>query len=467
MSIANYKWASSLISFARFAPAHKETLNSLLSARSVAAAPWHTGLEFRITISFLHELVHFYQDLYTGAGHADYLIYRRLNRKAFACAEQILALIEFFGISGENESDLSSLYEQLQAALLLDADPDIRQFVVERKNYADKAARIQEIQDFLQQLFGAELIPLEPESLLTESLFENEAVATVYLQYLQFKCSDDQYLISKAFDYLVRPETMTGVYTGCIDILTAFSREALGAEADPDLIERNALTILNFILDLSAAYPPRTLLEASGIDRVAFEPGVKFTCLLHALQTMDQVQADLFIYGLTGQNATMGEQALLKSCRINYPPADMVYAAWLDLFEDLRTDRLDHLLETRINACKARLSSRTGSFAPKDLALYTFTNQNLPLSVISNDGIIIYGQHIQTLDEFRFGYMTALLSWNLDFNLFHLLHEGQEFNCPYAESQVCSISRPNCRHIHKLTDIPAERQCYVFNDLKL
>src|SRR5262249_30772139 len=95
-NIADYKWGSYVTQF-HLAPFGKRTWAEILASIMAGAGIWKTPAELRAYIAFLHEIVHYFQDVTTGVGHWDFVarehhraellglsrFVRNLNRKEY------------------------------------------------------------------------------------------------------------------------------------------------------------------------------------------------------------------------------------------------------------------------------------------------------------------------------------------------------------------------------------------------
>lgn len=463
MSFANYKWNTFVTKFSQLAPADKKTVLNIGSSLSVDTASWNSVLEFRTLISYSHELVHYYQDILTGVGHSDFLKYKKLLPTSFMWAKQMLSISSSLILNDDSEVYKTDPYFKVcydEFLKLYNQTKD--EFVFAKSYLRDKNLRKIEIENYLNHVFEGKVIINESEGLLVESLFENEAVATVYLTLMNLKQNENQAKIRMDNDFLIRPDKMPSLYNESISILISFVNDSLKDKADFDTIFKVALTILIFLIDIASSYPTPDILTNSKLEKIEFEPGVKFVRLLNSFNKMSKSDADEFSEAFKNNNSDRAETVLLNICDIDYPSSKSIYAEWQSLFEAMLEENDDILIQLRVNACRNRVQSNSSSFRLKNVTQLFLHNTDIPVGFLtSSEGITVHTMNQQNIGDFRFNLITDIIKWNRDLRLFDMLYISGEFHCPFAETNTCSVAKSSCSRIQLLENIPKDSQCFM------
>ena len=70
------------------APATAKTVIDEVASYAAGALDFETAAHGRAVLSFMHELVHYFQDLTTGVGHWDHLVHYRTNSELLGHAKR-------------------------------------------------------------------------------------------------------------------------------------------------------------------------------------------------------------------------------------------------------------------------------------------------------------------------------------------------------------------------------------------
>ena len=109
---ADYEWGTLVPTFRSTARVHEKTLLDTLQSLYYHVGPWKTELEFRRTIAFMHEFVHFGQDLFTGVGCWDYLVQQKYLPKVLGDA-YFLSRVRVNKVPFVRTEDVESDYEEI------------------------------------------------------------------------------------------------------------------------------------------------------------------------------------------------------------------------------------------------------------------------------------------------------------------------------------------------------------------
>jgi hypothetical protein len=451
--------------FSTLVPANKRTAVEIMAGLSAQTAPWHSDLEFRTAVSFSHELVHYYQDMLTGVGHWDHLQFRNFFSESFMWATQLLKTASKLPFSKQDPAYKSEPYYQYCYDKYSQLANDYtKNLLYAKAAFIDQNSRRKEITDYVKVAFKDE-VKLEDssEEFLSESIFESEAVSTVYETFVGLAMSDNQLDIIEKNDVLVMPHKMSGIYTTTLSFLMSFLREGL-SNLENVVFVKTVLFFMRFLSDLSAAYPPVRMIEKSGLHRLEFEPGVKFLNLVLAIHKMNKPASEIFLDAYRNKDAYLAEQVLLDNCRVRYPHSREIYAGWIDEFEGILQKEDDILIQLRLNACRSRVKNSSSSFFEKNLSQLIFHNLDIPINFLTSpEGITSYWMNQQAISkEFQEDLLADLLKWNTSMELFELFFRSGRFTCPFAEANIfCDIAKKECFHIRSLDEIPTSKECLV------
>ncbi len=463
MSFANYKWSSSLTWFSALTKVDKRTAIDILAHLSAEAAPWKTDLDFRTAISFSHELVHYYQDMLTGVGHWDFVNYRNLIPKAYMWAKQLLTITHKLPFNNNNIFyEVDPYYKYCYDEFLKVYENHSKEFVGLENYFKTATTRKLELTNYINNNFKDKIIFNNDDELLIENIFESEAVATVHLTFLDLKKSAQQYEIYNRNDFLILPHKMDSTYNRVIAIMLSFVNEVLEGTTSSDIIYKTALSYLLFLVDIAAAYPTKEIIQNSKLPKDEFKPVIKFLRLLNSLHTINEKQGQRFSEAFMKNNSNEAEQVLLENCEVDYPHSTKIYSDWLKVFEGLKEETDDILIQLRLNACKNRIQSSSASFNRKNLSQLVFYNLDIPINFLTQPaGITMYTMNAQLDDTFRKNLLYDLIKWNSDLKLFDLFYITGEFSCPLAEANVCSVAEEHCFQIKSLNEIPGNNACLM------
>jgi hypothetical protein len=455
--VASYKWGSCYTTFA-LAPVHNNILVQTGAGLSAEAAPWDTAGEFRAVAAYLHELVHYLQDVQTGVGHWDYCAREANLPKLLMWAQWRLGLDATESDEFENtpwQENLTGDQGKLQEELV---------FVPNLVFPTERRARLIEMlkaSNEKQLKAGAEL------HFLPESLLEAEAVATTYLQLSHMRMSDPQYAIWEDNRELFTPGHLTETYDGPLHEFIGFMRQLFGDQEHerlrqqaPDNYFDYILRLMIFLIDLALTYPPQALLAARSQDRTEYEPGLKFMRLLHAFEGIAPTEGELFPAAYRQGDYATAERCLLGGCTYPYATSQEVCQAWLDEFSRRAQSSDNGLLDLRKRTCEHRLDSKSmRSCIYKDLESVVFNGHSAP--PMQTPKGFVYTLLGDDIVNPKFAIRMVDTQWEAAvWRLVDHFAERRPFVCPFTAS--CAGEVVACSTgIRRSHEFPPERDCRI------
>lgn len=428
----------------------------ILGALTNMMAGWKDDADFRQKIALQHEIVHYLQDLLTGAGYWDYLVAHDRVSKHLKDARMASWMIKYGAPPPE---DWKSHDAEMTSELIMVRSDD--QPIGRRESFA--AAMEREVGEVDEDDTGPYHI---------ENLLEGEAVATVWLQYRDLQMTKSQKEIADANRSFFDPTAMAPSYRLTIGHMIFLIDRLIdkGTTVDADdragKVIKVAYELLVFLVDLACAHPsPSLISKIPSVSKGDFEPGLKFVRLARALQSMPDQDTEDFVAAFAENDVIRSEELLLKSCKFPYPPSRSIYTDWMSIFEErMKSDDDDRLLRLRAYCCQRRLEV-PDSCQRKTLA--SFVIHQVPLYFINPDGINSIAFSWEYLNpEESSPFMADLLRHQRDWGVVDFFLRGESFVCPLAEANLCDARTAQClTGISKVVQFPSESVCSVRSGL--
>jgi hypothetical protein len=477
--IASYEWGSLLARFSPFAQVNGQSFVKNLHLFSRGIAVWTTNPELRETASFLHETVHYLQDLLTGIGCWDYLVRREYLPQLFT-QSRLLSWIPDLALPYitrdsrvEQASQGQFVQEQKEKATqLLSEMIDQCLFIPETKLSPGK--RLNLLNKVSAECIcsgGQALQSGDESSFLVEAMLEGEAAITVYSQIRSAGMNEEQHEIATQNDSILNPVRMPSVYSKTLMNILGVVRHIFGSDATADhpaAVLEISFKLLLFLTDLSTAHPSPRLLARISASASDYDPGLKLARLLIAFQNLPERQLEDFLDNLMRHQFMSAEKILLSQSDYRYLRVNEVYEDWRVLFSDLASTEDDRVLALRRDACTIRVEK------PNDCVikgLPFIVEHRIPLFFLTEatpeSGIesIVPEQYL--LPDERDLILMNLVRENRDLKLLQYFYETGIFVCPLVEANVCAVSTDICRSgITRNHLFPASRQCTVYRSLQ-
>lgn len=454
--VAHYRWGSLAVSFDR---AQVRNRASFDAARRESHLDYsvENDKEARELISFLHEFVHYAQDLDTGVGHWDDYLRRRwlpecvVNLRGPGSSSTALPFPQ-----SHPDEDLNgdlSYARGLYGGLISDQQ-------LFRRDRTMPAARAEAIARIVNEDLGTDYGADETANLWPEALFEGEAAATVYSLLLKGKVESDRRElltdISDLWDFFKLP----GVYQSSFQLyMSAFD----GIPDDPEWLPETAFDWFSTLVDIACAYPsPASFQRHRDVDRAQFEPGIKFLRMVRALAERGREVEQAI------EEPETLERILLDTMSFRYPTAREVYADWADWLDkavDNSAGVARPVLIVRRDSARRRAAKTPIVPAKTPMRL---TIAQLPLLMVDNQGPhqtwqgrIVFDQERQAAlvaDSMYDAMVTELVAAMLDTG---------RFRCPLAVAGYCRSAQEGCRRIKDLRHLPGAPACHVRDMLEV
>ena len=443
-SLAYYSWGTQTLWFSPFAAVTRRS--PMLVLASIAAAgvgSWESEAEFRQTVSLLHELVHYAQDISTGVGHWDYVQRLKVHKSLLTRARNNIVLGERLIETDEARKNFTeafgdSLYNAADLTRTARAETIKRELMKEPTYHSGD---------------GTE------ELLSIESILEAEAVLQVYQTIRELRVTETAQDILENNRALFFPPAMAELYYGVFVQIMHSIVQGAGDIAGLTAERLDKLFVMYlWLLDVCLAYPPPTYFNKTGRDPVDFLPGLKFMHLNRALTAgIDNSEAS--IIGERG-----AEETVLQLSGVKYPLSSEIYEQWIQYFGSEPAFEDDPIAVRRSKLCEQRLNGNY-IFRPKDVQLLIEPNMPLFFSDgrtpatnmvfrLSPDNIP--GDASSQFDDFR----AALLAHVRDMRLIQWFYLDRPFQCPIARE--CRVARPNCASgLAAFSDLPDDPGCFV------
>jgi hypothetical protein len=463
---ADYAWGSLMPRFnPTFVQVNKRTFMDSAVHLNDNLARWKTSDEFSETIGYLHELVHYLQDVSTGVGCWDHWQRDQTLGMSLTLAR------DYSGFMGSRPYGEERLQDWEKDFLFVprDALPEKR--------------RVELIQRFAKTI-SCDYRPGDEQPACIECLLEGEAVATVFLQMLNIRETERQHEIRRDFASLYHPDEMPDDYVATLEQIQGSLVQLVG----PDDVEqmppaqlqwfiRVIYKVATFLIDLSFAHPSPFLLDRVGHNRYEYEPGIRLFRLLKALwasATNSDESADMsqFLEALDGNDVRRMEDVLLRNCDFPYCESEAVYDDWRELFQQQMQDDDNRLLQLRRYCCEVRLN-KPASCVTKSLS--SILDTQIPILALTGKDYAAITSHpdlLQTQD--RMEWLLDLMANKRDMELREFFFSSGTFVCPFAEAGLCQVATNACRQgITSFSEFPAwdaqkppNQSCGVRGDLE-
>jgi hypothetical protein len=466
-SVASYLWGSSLSRYP-LAAVDRHTLVEVLAHESGGHQGWTTPALFRERTSFIHEMVHYLQDISTGIGHWDHLARRTEWPKIFAGARTIrqLSLKSGGGLAWA-------------VAAAADRDPlQLADRLVDGLRYVPSfslpTARTARLAEKLAQHVRHDGDPDVLAAFMPESLLEAEAMAVVAWTVASARLTDDEQEVVSDERDLWHPSHLGERYTRTWDFFLPLFLEEMGPDAeerwaeDPRIWLGMALRLLTFLIDLACAHPSPRLLGDEDLHE--HEPGLKFARLCAALRALPGDRTLAVYEALAEQDYRTAEANLASMLAYPYPASHDVYADWADVLAPHAYPEADTLSAVRCRTAEARVADPRFGVHKR---VSTFIHQDIPIHVLSRDGLETLGQQTWVYDEgVRQQVFFDLVAQIRDQRLVDFFVAGRPYVCPLArEMRACQVATGRCATgLSAAREYPAEGcmvRTTVPNDLGL
>lgn len=453
--VARYEWGSYVTHF-HLAPFDKKVWPKILASTTQKTAWWKTSGEVRAHLAFLHEVVHYFQDVSTGVGHWDFVA-RERHLPALLGSAKFVSLMRLTN-------------EEFQGAELQDAvgpkKASLDQDLVFLPRTGLPVQRLERLQKDLAAANHGSSLSLEgQQNFSVESILEGEAVSTVALEILETRQTAEQSELLSDNEGLLLPDASDNRYQGALgEIFGVLNHITGGDPLEGDQLAAwlaIAYSIVVFLLDLSLAHPSAEHLTARAEDRSEYEPGLRLMRLLQALGGMSGSAFGDFMTALNAGDCFQAEQDLLKTCDYPYPLSVEVYKNWAEYWEQRSAKSDNGLVDLRRRASKGR-SDGTNAAAWAYKFATTFLTHRLISPPVSTPNETFYPwSNEEFLDAQK--YYTRLMDAQVDLSAWRIVElclDGVPFVCPRA--RVCDASQPVCSSgINKLHAFPDTPGCSV------
>lgn len=313
--LAQYRWGSGAIRFTdisavgRMAPA--EIVTEIMKQHSI----WDGDAGFRRTVTYLHELVHYLQDLTTGIGHWDFV-----QRQA-AYNELMPAIVSQFDAGPSTAPPDARRFNEMVSDSFFNGWP-----------HADRSWEKQCLADTASgngwHIEGGDIAEL----FSMESILETEAVLQTVVTIMRTDMTPKAQAILRDNISIFNPLRMPEKYSGLCQFILHHTMHSLGATdtetfvreiggTDVDLAKLYHLYV--FLIDLACAHPPPRYFEETSLRREDFLPGVRLMRYMYAFQNGLPDDAD---------DPISTERRLNQACGIAYPTVSEVYRMWAAYF---------------------------------------------------------------------------------------------------------------------------------------
>jgi hypothetical protein len=447
---ADYEWGTLVPTFRSSARVHKKTLLDTLQSLYYRVGPWRTELEFRRTIAFMHEFVHFAQDLFTGIGCWDYLVQQKYLPRVLGDARS-RSSEQPNRVPFARTEDVENYYEEIVYV------PTKKLSARRRQKLLDAIGRLPDFQ--LRNV--DDLLPC-----FAENLLESEAAVTVLYQYfnLEQMVSEDGEQIAKQNRALYFPGYMPEQYWSQFSFfLEALDLDLENARHNEDMFASYCWMFI-LVCDLACAHPSPRLLQAKGQDRIEYEPGIKFIRLVRAMNRLSEVEGKDFAAASQRKDLPAMEKILLDQCDYPYLTGQEVYEDWADLFAEMAKQDDDRVLAMRASCCRQRVNEPMyfiGKYAARSV------EQNIPVYVLTPPGFVFFGINKFLFPEEQDALFVDLLKRSRDFALTSFFFGDGKYRCPLAESKQCDAATVTCLDgISRGQQFPPAGDCIVRHGLE-
>lgn len=450
-TVAHYRWGSLAVSFDRTLIRNRALFDAMQREQELDYTV-ETNREAREVISFLHEIVHYAQDLDTGVGHWDDHLRRRWLPEC---------LVSLRGPGSHPQSALP--FPQSYDDDDLDGDVSYARtlheaFIGDRQLFHGRrsmpAARAEAIARIVNGDLGTNHAADTMVNLWPEALFEGEAAATVYSLLAKGKIDtsrreslDD---CAELWDFFELPE----IYQVSFQLfMSAFD----GLPDDPDWRVDVAFDWFTALTDLACAHPSPDWFERhENVDRAHFEPGVKFLRLVRALADNGRAVEHVV------EHPEAVERVLLDAMPFRYPTAREVYAGWAEWYDRAIRDGAGGggaVLAVRRDNARRRATTEPIMPAKTPMRLATAA---LPLLMFDNLGPHQTWHRAMLVQPELQGELVADSLYDASqAALVGAMLESGRFRCPLAITRFCASAQAGCRAVRDLRDLPQVPGCHV------
>jgi hypothetical protein len=448
-ALASYRWGSLYTHFSWFATPTKELINQVIRMLATNTAPWKNAIELRATISFLHEIIHYLQDVSTGIGHWDFLV-----RQEYL--PQILA------VSRTRSWTPSEAPYGMQEAALLASEMNENLIFVPFKYISEKRQR--KLISHISALKYLSDIPCDREiDFSVEAMLEAEAAWGAVNKVFGLLMDDSQAAVltneTGLFDLRSMGREYSAAYEYIEDLLSLTNtktpvsrREALNVHT----------TLLSMLVDIACAHPSPALQRKCGVSLWDLSPPVRFVRMMHAFHTISEVDGRDFTKALTDIDYSKAEEVLLRKCKVKYPNSQEVYSDWKDQLRPFEAE--DSTASIRITSCDRRLElpDRAGQKSLESLVLGKA--RGLPIYCHTSAGVLraYFGwRNFPGGDEDEI-LQADMYRTDRDMRLAQLVIDGEAFSCPLSETNRCDVAQTRCRDgMSDLNLLPSLKECLI------
>ncbi|WP_316193257.1 MULTISPECIES: hypothetical protein [unclassified Bradyrhizobium] len=404
--------------------------------------PWTDTAEAIADLTLRHEFCHYLQDIATGVGFSDELVFR----------SEFLNLVGMYS----DKQDWQGL-ETLRADCAEKKLEQFQVFVPPKIEEKRKRARA----EFLERRNIATLPGNDPRYLGIANLLEADAIAEVLIHtssLLKQSRAATSLLFDENVVHLWNPHAMPPAYRAVFEDLRAVimgNEHAVSAAGTAD----GAIGLLHFLgivlqqlTDIALAYPPPSFFEDVPDDRrMYFDPVVKFYCCLSAFHQMNARAGKRMVEWLDG--ALDFQTALFTDSEYAdiYPDRKAIYAAWQEVFDKISGD--DVMMRARKRVAKTRQTANVSvRRSPLQVdfiqggGLWWWNSSRLPVSVFTTD--------IDSVVDVRKtrGQLMVRIS---DLRLLDHLCNGKVMFCPFigkdceGETAICRSGFDDVKNLPK------------------
>lgn len=442
--LASYRWGSLYAHFTWVATPTTDLLKKVLVALATGEATWSNAIEFRATLSLLHEFVHYIQDVSTGVGHWDYLVRREEVPKALTAGRNASRHLVDRAISAEIARQSSVMRGRLL-------------FLPARDVPAARLARAVTRMESLHP--GIHVSADEATDFSLESMLEAEAALTTLSEVFALKMTDAQLDTLKSNSSAVDLRSMGRAYYGPFDNFVALLE--LSGHRGVDALHAVS-PVLSLFVDVACAHPSPQLLRRRGLDPTDCEPGVKLARLMRAMHEADARTGEEMSRWFKTFDDSKAEQALLRMCPVPYPTSCEVYEDWRHVLSAIDAEH-DETVKLRLISCERRIAARKSVSSKRIGDLF---NCGLPFLCHTGAKKGLASVHLNwrgSLDPGAEGRLFAdVLRGARDVRLWEHIAEASPYTCPLAERGLCEAAEPACGDgLNSLDLLPSIEGCSV------
>jgi hypothetical protein len=443
--LADYEWGSGQIWFADFSGATHLTPATAVLDLMQGTGEWETNLQFRQKVLFLHEYVHYLQDVATGVGHWDFL----KRRSAFA---QLLGR-SAIGPRGESllPDDKEALERRYHAAYLgslFNTGPGTHSKDLDQRIVG------------LARHYGWEPAEIFPAMFSVESLLETEAVLQSFVSLSRMSFNEKSAAVLDASRKLFDPLHMSGIYNDLCRFILLHVGHVMGVNDLAALVKELGTNNMHLaqvyhqyilLLDISCSYPPPSF-DMGTLSPIDFEPGVRLMRLMKALQ------GEWLQEGEEIEGPHDFEQKLLRACDTPYPTSSSIYLSWIDHLNGDASLQGDPVLQARVDLSMEKAHSKhafskipNGTAAPRFPVFFAIESHKKT--------------YTHAIDKHKAAYSIEDLghafNWDAIFiDLIESYYLKKAFTCPVTTN--CPVCREDCVNGYpQPSDVPDDDRCVV------